>query len=59
VTPSTAELLADMEKLRQQGTLLKSEVVSTKSNLKSSSSTGNIAKKRVVFLDEKDGENFF
>ena len=30
-----------------------------KSNLKSSLSTGNIMKKRVVFRDEKDGENKF
>lgn len=54
-TMTTAELLANVAKFRQsngQGSASHSIV---KSNLKSSLSTGNIMKKKVVFQDEKAG----
>lgn len=53
-TLTTAELLANVAKFRQSTGQLSSQSV-VKSNLKSSLSTGNIAKKKVVFRDEKDG----
>lgn len=53
-TLTTAELLANVAKFRESTGQLTSQL-GVKSNLKSSHSTGNISKKKVVFRDEKDG----
>ncbi|KAJ1528392.1 hypothetical protein ONE63_006807 [Megalurothrips usitatus] len=53
---TTAELLANVAKFRQSTGQLNASQSIVKSNLKSSLSTGNIMKKKVVFRDEKDGK---
>lgn len=55
-TRTTAELIASVAKLRQNTGQVNATQTIVKSNLKSSLSTGNIMKKKVVFRDEKDGE---